>query len=168
MPAYQPPTLDAGIGDQITSSDYRPDETIIAAVPDELLRASSTLNTQETRRSIPTNLPKPPSISMPPSISLPPISNSTLPPPVSSSASGRPPLPSVSGSDETHFKDIFDQFVKTKNQCGESTVGLTIEPFAEKLRKNTAELKSRYKCSTVKFQVYMKNGKAALKATPIK
>jgi hypothetical protein len=168
LPPYQSPTHETGIEDPITSSDYRPDETIIAAVPDELLRASSTLNPQETLRSIPTNLPKPPSISMPPSMSLPPISGSTLPPPVSSSALGRPPSASVSESDEGHLKEIFDQFVKTKNQCGESTVGLTIEPFIEKLRKNTAELKSRYKCSTVKFQVYVKNGKAALKATPIK
>jgi hypothetical protein len=105
---------------------------------------------------------------MPPTISLPPISNSSLLPSGSPSALGRQPSPSVSGGDEAHFKEIFDQFVKTKNQCGESTVGLTIEPFAEKLRKNTADLKSRYKCSTVKFQVYVKNGKAALKATPIK
>jgi hypothetical protein len=168
MPSYQPSSLEAKIEDQITSSDYQLDQTIIAAVPDELLRASSTLDAQESLRSIPTPLPKPPSISMPPSISLPPITNSIPPPTGSPSLPGRQGLPSASGSEEIHFKDIFEQFVKTKKQCGESTVGLTIEPFAEKLRKNIVDLKSRYKCSSVKFQVYVKNGKAALKATPIK
>ena len=63
---------------------------------------------------------------------------------------------------------MFDQFVSTKKQCGEPTAGLTFDRFSQKLRKNTTDLKARYKCRSVKFQVYVKNGKAALKATPVK
>jgi len=69
---------------------------------------------------------------------------------------------------EKHFQEVFERFLETKKQCGESTSGLSYEKFAQKLRKNTADLKARYQCRTVKFQVYVKNGKAALKATPIK
>ena len=38
----------------------------------------------------------------------------------------------------------------------------------EQLRKNKEQLVAKYNCRTVKFQVYVKDGKAALKATPVK
>jgi hypothetical protein len=38
----------------------------------------------------------------------------------------------------------------------------------QKLRKNKEQLMQKYSCRTVKFQVYVKEGKAALKATPVK
>ncbi|HEX8698361.1 MAG TPA: MXAN_5187 C-terminal domain-containing protein, partial [Myxococcaceae bacterium] len=37
-----------------------------------------------------------------------------------------------------------------------------------KLRKNKDQLMTKYACRTVKFQVYVKENKAALKATPVK
>ena len=74
-----------------------------------------------------------------------------------------------SGSQEdVHFREVFDKFLQTKKQCGESLAGLTSDKFIEKLQKNTSDLKGRYNCSSVRFQVYVKNGKTALKATPIK
>ena len=36
------------------------------------------------------------------------------------------------------------------------------------VRKNKEQLVQKYACRTVKFQVYVKEGKAALKATPVK
>jgi hypothetical protein len=81
-----------------------------------------------------------------------------------------PPTPAAPGEDEdeAHFAQVFEQFINTKKQCGEQTAGITLERFSEKLRKNTADLIIRYKCKSVRFQVYVKDGKAALKATPIK
>ena len=38
----------------------------------------------------------------------------------------------------------------------------------ELLRKNKEQLVAKYNCRTVRFQVYVKDGKAALKATPVK
>jgi hypothetical protein len=58
--------------------------------------------------------------------------------------------------------------VTIKKQCGESTDNLTLERFEKKLRKNRHNLIDRYECKSVKFQVYIKDGKAAIKATPIK
>ena len=71
-------------------------------------------------------------------------------------------------AEEAHFQDVFKSFVATRQQCGEPADGLTYEKFAQKLQKNRDQLISRYSCRTVRFQVYVKEGKAALKATPVK
>ncbi|MBN2494538.1 MAG: cache domain-containing protein [Deltaproteobacteria bacterium] len=148
MAAFDAPDLDDGEDDQITSDDYHPDATVVAQVPDALLKAASTDEEPELL-SGPTSLPKPPVMPAPP------------PPPMG--------IPSAAQSpDEAHFKEVFDRFVQTKKQCGEPVAGLTYDKFSEKLRKNTSDLKNRYHCNAVKFQVYVKNGKAALKATPVK
>ena len=70
--------------------------------------------------------------------------------------------------DEAHFRDVFRQFVQIKRECGEPTASLTFEKFAVTLRKNQEQIVSRHGASKVRFTVYAKNGKAALKATPIK
>jgi hypothetical protein len=66
------------------------------------------------------------------------------------------------------FREIFDQFVSTKQRCHESIAGLVYEKFAEKLVKNRDELIMKTGCREVRFSVYVKDGKAALKATPVK
>ncbi len=70
--------------------------------------------------------------------------------------------------EDTHFKNIFDDFVATKRECGESLVGLTLDKFKDKLRGNKDALMSKHQCRTVRFAVYVKDGRAALKATPIR
>jgi hypothetical protein len=63
---------------------------------------------------------------------------------------------------------VFDDFVRVKKQCGESTDGLTFEKFAQTLKKNRDALIERHHCKRVKFTVYTKDGRASLKATPVK
>ncbi len=70
--------------------------------------------------------------------------------------------------DEEHFHEVYLEFVAQREKCGESADGLTYERFATKLRKNRDQLVAKYACRTVRFQVYVKDGKAALKATPVK
>lgn len=70
--------------------------------------------------------------------------------------------------DEEHFHEVYLEFVAQRERCGESADGLTYERFATKLRKNRDQLVAKYACRTVRFQVYVKDGKAALKATPVK
>lgn len=69
---------------------------------------------------------------------------------------------------ERYWREIYADFLSIKKQCGESITNLTFERFAAKLQKNQDELIQRFQCKGVKFQVYIKEGKAALKATPIK
>lgn len=79
-------------------------------------------------------------------------------------------LQQSAGGDEVNgeFKKIFDEFKALKENCGESTDSLTYAKFADKLRKNRDSLIAKHGCKDVKFQVYIKDGKAALKATPVK
>lgn len=69
---------------------------------------------------------------------------------------------------EAHFKEVFEQFVATKKECGESTAGLTFDKFVVTLRKNRDQILKRHDAAKVRFTVYVKDGKAALKATPIR
>jgi hypothetical protein len=69
---------------------------------------------------------------------------------------------------EPYFKQIFDQFIAVKRSCNEPIAGLVYERFAEKLVKNRDDLMLKTGCREVRFTVYVKDGKAALKATPVK
>src|SRR6185295_15672156 len=80
---------------------------------------------------------------------------------------GGSPEPSRTRIDP-YFKQIFDQFVTMKRSCNEPTAGLVYEKFAEKLVKNRDDLMMKTGCREVRFTVYVKDGKAALKATPVK
>jgi len=63
---------------------------------------------------------------------------------------------------------VYEEFVRTKKQCGEATDGLTFDKFQHTLKKNRDALMQRHGCKRVKFSVYVKEGRASLKATPVK
>lgn len=79
-----------------------------------------------------------------------------------------PPPGVLSDEEEAHVREVFEQFVATKRECGESVSGLTLEKFSQRLRDNRAALMTKHDCRTVRFTVYVKDGKASLRATPIK
>jgi len=70
--------------------------------------------------------------------------------------------------DELEWPNVYEDFVKTKKQCSEPVEGLTFDKFRQTLRKNRDALVQRHNCKRVKFTVYVKDGRASLKATPIK
>jgi len=70
--------------------------------------------------------------------------------------------------DEEHWKAVYQDFLRVRADCGEPQEGVAYERFREKLQKNRAQLVERYACRTVRFQVYVKEGKAALKASPVR
>ncbi|MGH1345406.1 MAG: MXAN_5187 family protein [Nannocystales bacterium] len=79
------------------------------------------------------------------------------------------PSPPEAEPPEEEFGEIFEEFVQVKQACGEPTANLTYERFAAKLRKNERDLKAkRPDIKRVQFTVYVKDGKAALKAKVIK
>ncbi|NTX12196.1 cell division protein FtsK [Myxococcus sp. CA056] len=127
-------------------SPDNPETTRVAAIPRELLQASA--------RPAEVPIPLPPRAGGPAAIPLPgagPSGNSA-----------------VALSEEQHFQEVFREFVTTRERCGEPADGLTYDKFVQKLRKNKEQLVQKYACKTVRFQVYVKEGKAALKATPVK
>ena len=72
------------------------------------------------------------------------------------------------GEMDLHFREVFHDFVALKRECGESTTGLTFEKFKATLMKNRQAIVAKHGAVGVRFSVYRKNGRAALKATPLK
>ena len=70
--------------------------------------------------------------------------------------------------DSVEWLAVYEDFIRTKKQCGEPTEGLTYEKFSHTLKKNRDALIQRHGCKRVKFSVYVKEGRASLKATPVK
>jgi hypothetical protein len=75
--------------------------------------------------------------------------------------------PGVQG-EETHFREVFEQFVATQKQCGASVTGLTFDKFVSKLHAARDQVLKRHHADAVRFTVYVKEGRAALKASPVK
>lgn len=139
----------------------------------------------------PASMASPPSVPMPPQRSVPNVpSNPKLPRPPTrpgtpqamldstlSSEDSRPrPLPSPPGRAEpawssatelAEWQAVFQDFVSLKQQCGETTDGFSYDKFEQTLKKKNEELLTRHGAKRVKFSVYVKEGKAALKASPI-
>ncbi|WP_043429653.1 MXAN_5187 family protein [Cystobacter fuscus] len=138
-----------------------PEPTRVAAIPRELLARSARPMTGE--------------VNVPPSaLGLHPGVASPMNAPQQQAGVTTSPFGTGTGAgavaltEEQHFQEVFREFVQTRDQCGEPQDGLTYDKFVAKLRKNREQLVQKYACKTVRFQVYVKEGKAALKATPVK
>jgi hypothetical protein len=109
----------------------------------------------------------------PPQPSAPPPPRPSAPPPP---FSARPPKvtaleASAKGAedpDHGHFSQVFEEYLALRQRCGESVVGLSLEKFAAKLQSNRDQLISKHGCRTANFTVYEKDGKAAIRAVPVR
>jgi hypothetical protein len=75
--------------------------------------------------------------------------------------------PAVQG-EEVHFREVFEQFVATQKDCGAPVNGLTFDKFVRKLHAAREQVMKRHDAASVRFTVYVKEGRAALKASPVK
>jgi|APLak6261679142_1056127.scaffolds.fasta_scaffold00001_108 hypothetical protein len=152
--ASQPPSADPfalaaaqqGYEPQEPMGEDNPDATRVAAVPAELIKAARSGGASGTTGERPSI--KPPGVAMPKVASVPPAAGAN--------------------DEDRHFQEVFRDFVATREKCREPADGLTYDKFKAKLLKNKEQLVAKYQCRTVRFQVYVKDGKAALKATPVK
>ncbi len=85
-----------------------------------------------------------------------------------SAASGPVSAPAGPTDELAEWKGVYEEFLKVKKQCGEPTETLTFDKFKGTLERNKSALVSRHNCTGVKFTVYVKDGKAALRAAPVK
>ncbi|MBK8234129.1 MAG: hypothetical protein IPK74_01110 [Deltaproteobacteria bacterium] len=87
-----------------------------------------------------------------------------------------PPLatpPADAGDDDDdrtrYHREVFEEFLQIKIACGENVEGFTFDKFARKLAKNTQDILEKHSdVRDVQFTVYVKDGKAALKAKVIR
>lgn len=85
-------------------------------------------------------------------------------------AASTPPLPPGGTEDpeQVHFRQTFREFMQTRQECGEDISELTYERFETKLIKTKQAIMDKYNPSSVRFVVHVKQGKAALKAVPVR
>ncbi len=144
---------------------FTPEETVVAPVQEDLLAKSAREDYTDMHQLQP-NKGEGPDMTV----------VATVPADLLAQSAGAepeppPPPPDTTGLDEAdreHFKDVYDRFIEMRKRCGEPVADLAFERFLSKLTKNRLNLIKKYSCRTVRFQVYEKGGKAALKATPVR
>ncbi|MFL5439735.1 MAG: MXAN_5187 C-terminal domain-containing protein [Myxococcales bacterium] len=72
-----------------------------------------------------------------------------------------------SNADEAHFRETFERFLELRRETGEAS-NVSYEKFAAKLRRNREELMERHHAKGVRFSVYLKDGRAAIKASALR
>lgn len=109
-----------------------------------------------------------------------PMATFSLPPPSPSpppAAPGPPAAPAraagtkpeaEANADDAHWREVYEAYIATRKQCGEPTDNLNFEKFGVTLRKTRDQIIDKQGVKTVRFSVQVKEGKAALKAQPIK
>jgi hypothetical protein len=145
-PEDEPPPPQAGMS---------PEATVMFQVPQELLNQSANPSTS--------NLPQRPVAAAPADDARTVVAQ--VPQELLSAAA---PKDGISNADEAHYRDVYDKFVETRVQCGEDTSDLTYDRFVAKLLKNRQQIVEKHKAKSVRFQVYVKEGKAALRALPVR
>ncbi|HEX2732760.1 MAG TPA: MXAN_5187 family protein [Polyangiaceae bacterium] len=78
------------------------------------------------------------------------------------------PAEAQSSDPQGEWQAVFQEFLRVKGECGESTTSLTYEKFEGTLKRNRDAIVNKHGVGRVKFTVYVKDGKAALKASPVK
>ncbi len=78
---------------------------------------------------------------------------------------GRPP--SGGSGEGGAYKAVFDAYVVARGQCGQNT-DIDYNVVRQTLEKQVEALKARTQCSTVKFKVVVEDGKAKVKAVPVR
>jgi hypothetical protein len=77
--------------------------------------------------------------------------------------------PAADGFDEaTHFREVYAEYLTLRRECGENSDGLSYDKFENTLVKTRDQVLQKHPARGVRFTVYVKEGKAALKAAPIK
>jgi hypothetical protein len=86
------------------------------------------------------------------------------PPPASWPSGAAAPL---AEADEAHLRETFDKFMALRAETGEAG-NLSYDRFAAKLRQNREQLLARGNVRAVRFTVYKKDGRAAIKASALR
>ena len=63
--------------------------------------------------------------------------------------------------------EVFAEFLELKKQCGEPADPSEYKKFRHKLLRTRQQLVEKFKCKDVRFRVYVRDGKAALRAAPV-
>jgi hypothetical protein len=113
--------------------------------------------------------PAPPAVpAAPPAVPpAPPTLSAPPPPPPAAPAPPRPAAPPPPPVDlDAELKRVYRDFQETRARLGEPPDTVGFERFAARLKQSREQLIERMGIRSVRFEVYVKDGKAAVKATP--
>lgn len=65
-------------------------------------------------------------------------------------------------------QDLFERYVSAREACGQAAQGLTREKLQALLDEQAAAIRSRFGCAEVRFRVVVEDGKAKVRATPVR
>ena len=69
--------------------------------------------------------------------------------------------------EEITYRTVYDKFMQARETCGQSA-DLSYDAVKDSLQKQVRSIKSQYRVEKVKFRVAIENGKAKMKAIPIR
>ncbi len=130
--------------------------------------AESAASSGEFATVSPSSLIESPQLPPPPPV---PVAAPPVPPAVqvSSPAKMKATMIGQGQNDEiAHYQQVFEEYLALRAKCGEPTTGVAPDKFFAKLRSNRDQLIAKYGCTTARFSVYVKDGKAAIKASPVR
>lgn len=67
--------------------------------------------------------------------------------------------------EERAYKVVYDRYIDARGKCGQGT-DISFDAVRDALRKQVRQIKSTYKCDSVKFRIVVEDGKAKVKALP--
>jgi hypothetical protein len=89
------------------------------------------------------------------------------PPPVPAAAR-KPAARAAPVDPDDRMKRLYKAYVGAKQRTGESTDGLTYDRLVRTLQKQVPAIQKKTGCKRVDFKIQIKEGKAVLKAVPVK
>ena len=69
--------------------------------------------------------------------------------------------------EDAAFSDVFDKYIDARRQCGQDTE-VSFDAVRKVLQNQVRTIKSQYRCNAVKFRVTVEEGKAKVKAVPLR
>jgi hypothetical protein len=67
---------------------------------------------------------------------------------------------------ETRLRSVYRAYVEAKRKCNEDTTRLSFDAVVASLKRQVPELLERHKVRDVEYRVFVKDGKAILRAVP--
>jgi hypothetical protein len=77
---------------------------------------------------------------------------------------GAPPKTEGQGPSEERLRAVYAAYLAAKQECRQSTEGMTFEAMANQLREKVPDLLEQTRARAIDFKVVIKDGKAALRA----
>ncbi len=70
-------------------------------------------------------------------------------------------------AEEVAYRAVYQKYIDARSECGQGS-DISFDTIKDTLRKQSRQIKSKYNCERVKFRVAIEDGKAKMKAVPVR